>query len=254
MKNHNIYILFFNNAYHVLKGAMDKAVLAGIIAKTPCVGIMLPKGQKKPAVVYDEEQIKQLIAASKGTEMELIIDIELCLGLRRGELLGLQWEDIDWEKNQIHIVRNRVVVDGKSIVKDPKTETSRRIVDVPVQLIQKLRQHKNKCLTNRLRLGQAYTTTDYIIVHPDGKPIYPEYVTQLFKKLQVKAGLPECRFHDLRHLCASIMLMQGVNVKVAQEHLGHKDISTTMNIYSHVLPSVAKEAAQKIGALVYDVG
>ena len=66
--------------------------------------------------------------------------------------------------------------------------------------------------------------------------------------------LPKCRFHDLRHLCASIMLMQGVNVKVAQEHLGHKDISTTMNIYSHVLPSVAKEAAQKIGALVYEAG
>ena len=125
-------------------------------------------------------------------------------------------------------------------------------MDVPVQLIQKLRQHKNKCLVNRLRLGQAYTVTDYIIVHPDGKPIYPEYVTQLFKKLQVKAGLPKCRFHDLRHLCAYIMLMQGVNVKVAQEHLGHKDISTTMNIYSHVRPSVAKEAAQKIGALVYE--
>ena len=86
------------------------------------------------------------------------------------------------------------------------------------------------------------------------KPIYPEYVSQMFTKLQNKAGLPKCRFHDLRHLCASIMLMQGVNVKVAQEHLGHKDISTPMNIYSHVLPSVAKEAAQKIGALVYDVG
>ena len=67
-------------------------------------------------------------------------------------------------------------------------------------------------------------------------------------------SLPECRFHYLRHLCASIMLMQGVNVKVAQEHLGHKDITTTMNIYSHVLPSVAKEAAQKIGSLVYDAG
>ena len=242
------------HAYHVLKGSMDKAVLAGIIPRSPCTGIMLPKGQKKPPVVYDEEQIRQLIAAAKGTEMELIIDIELCLGLRRGELLGLMWEDIDWEKNQIHIVRNRVVVDSKSLVKDPKTESSRRTVDVPVQLIQKLRQHKTKCLANRLRLGQAYTVTDYIIVHPDGKPIYPEYVSQMFTKLQKKAGLPKCRFHDLRHLCASIMLMQGVNVKVAQEHLGHKDISTTMNIYSHVLPSVAKEAAQKIGSLVYDAG
>ena len=100
-------------------------------------------------------------------------------------------------------------------------------------------------------MGELYTVTDYVIVHPDGKPIYPEYLSQLFTKLQKKAGLPKCRFHDLRHLCASIMLMQGVNVKVAQEHLG---LSTTMNIYSHVLPSVAKEAAQKIGALVYDVG
>ncbi len=242
------------HAYHVLKGSLDKAVLAGVIPRSPCTGIMLPKGQKKPPVVYDEAQIKQLIEAAKGTEMELIIDIELCLGLRRGELLGLQWDNIDFEKNQIHVVRNRVVVDGKSTVKDPKTESSRRTVDVPVQLIQKLRQHKTKCLANRLRMGQAYTVTDYVIVHPDGKPIYPEYVSQMFTKLQKKAGLPKCRFHDLRHLCASIMLMQGVNVKVAQEHLGHKDISTTMNIYSHVLPSVAKEAAQKIGALVYDVG
>ena len=242
------------HTYHILKAAMDKAVLAGIIPCTPCSGIMLPKGRKKPAVVYDESQIKQLIAAAKGTEMELIIDIELCLGLRRGELLGLQWSDIDWNKNQIHIVHNRVVVKGKSVDKDPKTETSRRTVDVPAQLIEKLRKHKNNCLANRLRLGPAYTITDYVIVHPDGRPIYPEYVTQLFKKLQKKAGLPECRFHDLRHLCASIMLMQGVNVKVAQEHLGHKDITTTMNIYSHVLPSVAKEAAQKIGSLVYDAG
>ena len=79
-------------------------------------------------------------------------------------------------------------------------------------------------------------------------------MSKMLTELQKKANLPKCRFHDLRHLCASIMLMQGVNVKVAQEHLGHKDISTTMNIYSHVLPSVAEEAAQKIGALVYDVG
>ena len=242
------------HVFYVLKGAMDKAVLAGIILRSPCIGIMLPKGKKKPPVVYDEEQIRQLIAAAKDTEMELIIDIELCLGLRRGELLGLQWEDIDWDKNQINIVHNRVVVNSKSVDKDPKTETSCRTVDAPEQLMQKLRQHKTKCLANRLRLGKNYTVTDYVIVHPDGKPIYPEYVSQLFTKLQQKAGLPKCRFHDLRHLCASIMLMQGVNVKVAQEHLGHKDISTTMNIYSHVLPSVAKDAAKKIGALVYDAG
>ena len=241
------------HAYHVLKGAMDKAVLAGIIYRSPCAGIMLPKGQKKQAVIYDEKQIRQLLDAASGTEMELVIDIELCLGVRRGELLGLEWGDIDWEHNQVKIIRNRVVVDGKAVVKEPKTATSVRTLDVPLPLMQKLRKHKMQCLSNKLRLGNAYTVTDYIIVHPDGKPIYPEYLSQMLTKLQERAGLPKCRFHDLRHLCASIMLLQGVNVKVAQERLGHKDISTTMNIYSHVLPSSAKEAAEKIGQLVYAV-
>lgn len=244
------------HVYHVLKGAMDKAVLAGIAPRTPCIGIMLPKGQKKEAVIYDEEQIKQLISAAKGTDMELVIDMELCLGLRRGELLGLEWDDIDWEKNQVKIIRNRVVVNGKSTVKEPKTASGYRTIDVPFPLMQKLRKRKLECAANRLRMGPAYMVTDYVIVHDDGKPIYPEYLSQMLTKLQDRCGLPRCRFHDLRHLCASIMLLQGVNVKVAQERLGHKDITTTMNIYSHVLPSSAREAAEKIGQLVYfsDVG
>lgn len=239
------------HAYHVLKGSMDKAVLAGIIPRSPCVGIMLPKGQKKAAIIYDEEQIKQLIAAAKGTEMELVIDMELCLGLRRGELLGLWWQDIDWEKKQIHIIRNRVVVNGKSVLKEPKTENSVRTIDMPDQLVQKLKLHQWACRANQQKLGAAYMETDYIIVHPDGKPIYPEYLSQMLTKLQKKADLPQCRFHDLRHLCATIMLLKGVNVKVASQRLGHKDISTTMNIYSHVLPSSAREAAEKIGSLVF---
>lgn len=242
------------HVYHVLKGCMDKAVLAGIIPRTPCVGIMLPKGQKKPPVIYDEEQIKQLIAAAKGTEMELVLFIELCTGMRRGELLGLRWQDIDWDKNQIHIVNNRVVVNGKSVIKAPKTESSCRTIDVPEQLIRDLHKHKMNCWANRLRLGKAYTETDYVIVHPDGKPIYLEYLSQLYTRLQEKAKLPKATFHSLRHLCASIMLLQGVDVKIAQQQLGHADINTTLGIYAHVLPSAAKEAAAKIGSLVYDAG
>ena len=241
------------HAYHVLKGAMDKAVFAGIIPRSPCQGIMLPKGEKKAAVVYTEPQIKELIYWAKGTEMELVIDMELCLGLRRGELLGLQWGDIDWENDKVRIVHNRVVVNGKSVMKEPKTANSVRTLDVPIQLMQKLKRHRVQCMERQFAMGSEYTVTDFIIVHPDGKPIYPEYLTQMLTKLQNKAGLPHCRFHDLRHLCASIMLLQGVNVKVAQERLGHKDISTTLNIYSHVLPSSAREAAEKIGELVFAV-
>jgi integrase len=106
-------------------------------------------------------------------------------------------------------------------------------------------------MEQKIRVGRRLVEEDFIIVHPDGKPIYPEYVSQMFTKLQKRANLPKCRFHDLRHLCASIMVKQGVEVKVAQERLGHKDITTTMNIYAHVLPGSAREAAEKIGQLVY---
>ncbi len=239
------------HTYHVLRGAMDKAVQAGLIHRSPCAGIQLPKGEKKKPVIYDETQIQQLLDFARGTEMELIIDLELCMGMRRGELLGLQWQDIDWEKKQIHIIRSRVAVDGKSVVKQPKTESSTRIVDVPEILMKKLRAHKVKCMEQKIRVGRRLLEEDFIIVHPDGKPIYPEYVSQMFTKLQKRANLPKCRFHDLRHLCASIMVKQGVEVKVAQERLGHKDITTTMNIYAHVLPGSAREAAEKIGQLVY---
>ena len=239
------------HTYHVLRGAMDKAVQAGLIHRSPCAGIQLPKGEKKKPVIYDETQIQQLLDFARGTEMELIIDLELCMGMRRGELLGFQWQDIDWDKNQIHIIRSRVAVDGKSVVKQPKTESGTRTVDVPEILMKKLKAHKIKCMEQKIRVGRRLLEEDFIIVHPDGKPIYPEYVSQMFTKLQKCANLPKCRFHDLRHLCASIMVKQGVEVKVAQERLGHKDITTTMNIYAHVLPGSAREAAEKIGQLVY---
>ena len=239
------------HTYHVLRGAMDKAVQAGLIHRSPCAGIQLPKGEKKKPVIYDETQIQQLLDFARGTEMELIIDLELCMGMRRGELLGLQWQDVNWEKNQIHIIRSRVAVDGKSVVKQPKTESGTRTLDVPEILMKKLKSYKVKCMEQKIRVGRRLVEEDFIIVHPDGKPIYPEYVSQMFTKLQKRANLPKCRFHDLRHLCASIMVKQGVEVKVAQERLGHKDITTTMNIYAHVLPGSAREAAEKIGQLVY---
>ena len=234
------------HTYHVLKGCMDKVALAGITPRSPCVSIMMPKGQKKPPVIYNQEQIKQLIAAAKGTEMELVIDTELSLGLKRGDLLGLQWGDIDWKNKQVQIIRNRVVVGGKSILKEPKTESSIRTVNIPEQLIQKLRQHRVKCLARKMQLGKNYTDTDFIIVHPDGKPIYPEYLSQIFTKLQKVANLPKCRFHDLRHLCASIMFLQGVDVKTAQKIFGHKDFTTILSIYTYVFPSSVKETAGKV--------
>ena len=240
-----------SHAYRLLAGAMQTAVEGGLLTKSPCTNIKLPKGEKKEAVVYDEEQTKLLIATAKGTEMELVIDMELCFGLRRGELLGLQWGDIDWKNAKLHIIHNRVVANGV-INRQPKTPNSIRTLDIPDTLLRKLKAHKNKCIKRQLRRGKGFSEDSYIFVHPNGEPIYPEYLSQLLTKLQERAGLPHCRFHDLRHLCASIMVRQGVNVKVAQQILGHKDIQTTLNIYAKALPSSLKEASDKVGDFLYN--
>ena len=178
--------------------------------------------------------------------------MELCLGLRRGELLGLRWCDIDWENSQIHIVQDRVLARNKVIVRQPKTEAGFRTIDAPPQLMEKLKQHKADCEKRHKEYGNQYIVSDYVIVHPNGKPIPPGYLSRMFTDLQEKAGLPPCRFHDLRHLCASIMCMQDINMKVAQKRLGHSNISTTMNIYTHPMQSKEEEAAQTIGNFIYN--
>ena len=179
------------HTYHVLRGAMDKAVQAGLIHRSPCTGIQLPRGEKKKPVIYDEVQIQQLLDFARGTEMELIIDLELCMGMRRGELLGLQWQDVNWEKNQIHIIRSRVAVDGKSVVKQPKTESGTRTLDVPEILMKKLKSYKVKCMEQKIRVGRRLLEEDFIIVHPDGKPIYPEYVISFLQTAEIYAMLSE---------------------------------------------------------------
>lgn len=239
--------------YQIVKSAMDKAVLAGVISRSPCIGVILPKGKPKEAVIYNEQETQQLLQAVKGTTLELVIDMELCLGLRRGELLGLRWCDIDWENSQIHIVQNRVLARNKVIVRQPKTEAGFRTIDTPLQLMEKLKQHKADCEKRRKEYGNQYIVSDYVIVHPNGKPIPPGYLSRMFTDLQEKAGLPSCRFHDLRHLCASIMNMQDINIKVAQKRLGHSNITTTMNIYTHPMRSKEAEAAQTIGDFIYNI-
>lgn len=135
---------------------------------------------------------------------------------------------------------------------DFKTEAGFRTIDAPLQLMEKLKQHKADCEKRRKEYGNQYIVSDYVIVHPNGKPIPPGYLSRMFTDLQEKAGLPPCRFHDLRHLCASIMNMQDINIKVAQKRLGHSNITTTMNIYTHPMRSKEAEAAQTIGDFIYN--
>ena len=238
------------NVFLNLKAALDKAVVLNMIAKNPCTGVELPKLKKYNAEVYDENEIQKLIEAIQGTDMYLFVMLEILTGLRRGELAELKWSDIDLEKGIIHITRSTVLAGGKKITKAPKSQSGTRDIAIGEQLTSILKKEHTKYLTDKIKLGADFIDSGHVIRQPNGKEFSPDSLTQKWIRFRTAKGLKDIRLHDLRHTCATSMLLAGINMKVIQKRLGHSDISTTMNIYAHVLPSMNKDAGEKIDAAI----
>ena len=231
----------------VIQAALNKAVSLGIIKKNPDRGIQIQKPQRYQAEVYNTQEIEQLVEYAKGADLNLAVHILLCLGLRRGELISLKWQDIDWQENKITISRSIAKKEGKPIEKAPKTESSIRIIDAPDYLIGMLKQARKDYMERKLRYGKGFNDNGYIVANEDGSPYHPDSFSQKFARFIRKSGLKYIRLHDMRHTNATLMLSVGISPKVAQKRLGHSNFSTTMDIYSHVLDDVGKEAASRIG-------
>lgn len=240
------------NIFLNLSAALNRAVVLGLINKNPCENVILPKVKKYEAKIYDESGIRRLIECAKGTDMEVPIMLELSLGLRRGEIIALRWENVDFKNKLVNICENRVEgKNGEVITKAPKSAAGIRTIPLSDSLIHMLKEHYRRFLKIKLEYGIGYNKDDYVICQSNGLPYKPYSFTKKFRKLLEKNNLEHIRLHDLRHLNASIMLSQGISPKVAQQRLGHSDFSTTMNIYSHVMKSVENEAAQKLDDMLF---
>ena len=216
--------------HRVLRKALKKAV--GVYIRiNPAIDVEIPKRAEYKAQVLDEGQVKRLLKVAKETDVYIPVLLAVGVGLRRGEVLGLMWEDIDFEKNIIHIRRNAVVVDTVVHIGTPKSKTSRRSILVSSKKIQILKDHKDK-----------NPKTQYVVSGADGQ-IFSSYVlNNHFKDVLKKAGLPSVRFHDLRHTFATIGLRKGIHPKVMSGILGHSTIGITMNLYSHLDISMQESA------------
>ena len=244
------------NIYHNLCAAIDKAVVLEYVKKNVCKAVSLPKVQKYTAEVYDEEEVQALLNAIKGTDMELPLMIDINLGLRRGELLGLKWKHIDFEKGLISIEDNMVEVKkevsaDRVLTKSPKSASGQRVIPISSTLIEYLKKAHSEYLLKKFKMGKDFFDGDYVVCQENGKPYKPNSFTDKFNNFLKKNNLKHIRLHDLRHTNATLMLTQGISPKVAQMRLGHSDYSTTMNIYSHVLKSVETEAAEKIENVIF---
>lgn len=229
--------------YHELMNtALNYAVRSELILANPLRLVYRPAVRKsiEPHSCYNELELEKLFKVSEGTLLEIPILLGAFYGLRRSEIIGLKWSAVDFENNLININHTIVPVYSESsyiYVKENRTKTisSRRTLPLIDPVKGKLIKLKAIQLNNRLVCGNAYEDTEgYICVNEVGRLYTPNWLTTSFGKLLKKHGLRHIRFHDLRHSCASILLRKGVQMKYIQEWLGHSNIATTADIYSHL--------------------
>lgn len=224
-----------------IRKALQHAFKLGLIDTNPADRIERPKKEKFVGSVYEEDELNRLFEIVKGDPIELGVILGAFYGLRRSEAVGLKWDAIDFKKKTITIRHTvtQATIDGKSkiIQKDrTKTKSSYRSLPLVPPFEELLHRLKAQQELNQKLCGRSYCKkyTGYIYVNEIGELVKPGYITQHFPLVLQKNGLRKIRFHDLRHSCASLLYANGVSLKEIQEWLGHSDISTTSNIYTHL--------------------
>lgn len=236
--------------YRVLSSALRQAVRWQLIATNPASAIQPPRISRAEVVVPDGAALGKLIAAAKGTRMELPVLIAASTGMRRGEIAGLRWTDIEEtpDGTVARITGTLQRIDGQLRRVEPKTDRGRRTVALPPGLVAALEEHREAQDKRREAFGQGWTDLDLVLERGDGKPNDPDTFTHWFPEIAERAGTPGVRFHDLRHAYATALLRRGVHPKVVSEALGHASTAFTMDTYSHVVPSMQRAAADAIEA------
>jgi len=235
-----------HHIHDVLHKALAQAVTWRLVVRNVCDGVTLPRLSRYEYPVLTEEQAQKLLEVMRGHRFEVLLALALKTGMRHGELLSLHWQDINFERGTLQVRRSVSRVRGQGYkVFEPKTPRGRRMLTLPLFVLDMLKQHRVIQEEVKQKAGSQWQDHDLVFCNQYGSFLRPDRVRKQFQKLLAEAGLPYMRVHDLRHSAATLLISMGVPVKVVQEILGHSNISTTLNIYSHVLPGMQDEAMGK---------
>ncbi len=240
--------------YTIINDSLKQAKYAGVINSNPAENVKLPKLEQKETKHLDIEGIKQLLDTAKESKHYAAVLFSLYTGVRRGELLALEWKHIDGETNTVTIEQaiTRTKTEGIKIGKT-KTKNSNRTIAINDFLMMELMKHNVKQSINKDVLGEAYYSKhDLVFCQNDGSPLCPVAFSRTFKRLTERAGIEDFSLHGLRHTAATILLENGVDIKTVSATLGHADISITGNIYSHVTSKMQEKAAVVLGEALQD--
>jgi integrase len=253
-----------HHLHATLHKALKDAERLGIVARNVCKLVNPPRMDESEIQPLSRDDVGILLDIASGERLEALYVVALATGMRQSELLGLRWSDVDLDARPVDprpedvrpggLIRVRTQLkrlEGQWVLREPKTRRSRRQIAVPDPVVDALRRHHVRQLEERLRLGAAWQDRDLVFCTQTGGPLFARNLYRSFKALLRKGALPDIRFHDLRHTCATLLLSAWVNPKVVSEMLGHATVAITLDIYSHVLPDMQQDAAVAMGQLLY---
>ena len=233
----------------ILSKALRQAVQDGSLARNVAKLVDRPRWNRPEVKPWEPDEAGRFLGAISGERLETAYSVALSLGLRRGEVLGLRWSDLDFDAKTITVAQALARVGGKLQFIEPKSRESRRTIPLHDGLVAALKAHRRRQLEERLAAGSRWQDGGIVFTTKIGTPLEPRAFNKNFDHLVAKAGLRRVRLHDLRHACASFLLAQGIHPRVVMELLGHSQISLTMDTYSHVIPDAMREAVGRMAAV-----
>jgi integrase len=235
----------------VIHRALAQAVRWNLVTRNIADLVDPPRRRHHAMRVLSADEVRRLLDAVRGTRSEALLTLAVTTGMRQGELLALRWRDVDLDVAQLSVAATvqRSQQHGL-VVAEPKTARSRRMVALTEGAVQALQRHRAAVVEERLRT-ETWTELDLVFPNRVGRHQEAGRLMAEYRRTLERAGLPRIRFHDLRHTAASLMLARGVHPKIASEMLGHATIAITLDLYSHVTPTMQREAAATLDRLIW---
>lgn len=241
--------LAVNKFIQTVAMVLADALRQGIVARNVAEHVDPVAVRHRSVATYTEVEVSTLLASISANRLAHAWELALC-GLRRGELAGLRWSDVDIDGKTLSVKNNRVDAGGRAVENDPKSETSRRTLPLPDRLVSVLKAAKVRQAAERLAAGRAYRSGQYVLSNEIGDPYHPQVLSRLWREAVKTAGLRPLKLHAARHTAATAMHLQGVPVAVIAAWIGHKDAGLTMRLYAHSQDDALKAAGDTFNRVV----
>lgn len=236
------------NVHAILSKALGDAQGLNLVSRNVAHGVELPALPARQTRAWSAEQLREFLHHVADDRWAPMWRVLATTGMRRGEVLGLRWGDVDLERSVVTITNQRTIAGGVVVEGEPKSTAGRRTISIDAATVATLRAWRRTQAAERLQMGAGWHPGDYVFTWPTGEPVWPQSVTSWFREHAAELGLPSIGVHGLRHSAATWMIASGVSPKVVTQRLGHAHVSITLQLYAHVLPAHDQAAADAFAA------